>query len=156
MHALEAAAAVGPVALVLGASREEIERAWQNDVTLLANEGWEEGIASSIRIATKWALELDASALVLHLVDQPFIGASHMKKLLEAHERGAALVGTRYADIIGAPALFAREHYDALEALTGDRGAAGILRSQNAAAVDAPEGALDVDTPADVDRLRQS
>ena len=153
MHALEAAAAVGPVGLVLGASRAAIERAWSNDVTLLANEGWEEGMASSIRIAAKWARSLDAEALVLHLVDQPFIDGAHLRRLVDAK---APLVGTRYADVIGAPALFARQHFDALEALTGDRGAAAILRTHDAVAIDAPEGAMDVDTPEDVARLKHS
>jgi CTP:molybdopterin cytidylyltransferase MocA len=147
-HALEAARAVGPAAIVVGAVELAV-----TDATVLPNEGWTEGMASSVRVATRWARSIDAEALVLHLVDQPHIDGAHLLRLVEAHRGGAPLVGTRY-DVIGAPALFSRAFFRDLEALTGDRGAAGILRSHaETAAIAAPEGALDIDTPEDVSLL---
>jgi CTP:molybdopterin cytidylyltransferase MocA len=147
-HALEAARAVGPVAIVVGAVALDV-----GDATVLPNDEWREGIASSVRVATRWARSIEAEALVLHLVDQPFIDAAHLVRLVEAYRAGAPLVGTRY-DVIGAPALFSRAFFDALEALRGDRGAGGLLRAhEKTAAVDAPEGALDIDTPEHVTLL---
>lgn len=147
-HALDAARAVGPVAVVVGAIELPA------DVTVLRNEAWAEGMASSVRVATAWARSIDAAALVLHLVDQPHIDGAHLARLAVAHRAGAPLVGTRYADVIGAPALFSSAFYDALEALKGDRGAAAILRGDAAThAIEGPAGALDIDTPEDVAHL---
>lgn len=145
-HALEAARAVGPAAVVVGAVELAV-----TDATVLPNHDWREGMASSVRVATRWARAIDAEALVLQLVDQPHLGGAHLAKLVERYRAGASLVGTRYADVIGAPALFSRVFFDQLETLRGDRGAAGILRvHEKTAAIDAPEGALDIDTPEDV------
>jgi CTP:molybdopterin cytidylyltransferase MocA len=148
-HALEAARAVGPVGIVVGAVELAV-----TDATVLPNDEWREGMASSVRVATRWARAIDAEALVLHLVDQPHLDGAHLEKLVEAWRAGAPLVGTRYADVIGAPALFSRGFFEQLEALRGDRGAGGILRAhEKTAAVDAPEGALDIDTPGDLAHL---
>lgn len=170
-HAVEAARVVGPVAVVVGAAREAVERALERDARervvedepvgartcLLPNDAWAEGVASSVRVAAAWARSLGANALVLHLVDQPHLEGAHLARLAAEHRAGAPLVGTSYAGVIGAPALFARAFYDRLEALTGDRGGAAILRAHaETRAVPAPEGALDVDTPADAYLLAAS
>lgn len=156
-HAVGAARAVGEVAVVLGAAREEVSRALASEpppLTLLPNEAWEEGMASSVRVAVRWARSQAAEALVIHLVDQPHIDGVHLAALVSAFREGAPLVGTSYADVTGAPALFSSELYDELETLAGDRGAAPILRARaETRAVPAPDGALDIDTPADAERL---
>ena len=54
------------------------------------------------------------------------------------------------------PALFLREHFPALSSLTGEEGARALAQRPRGevAAVDLPELALDLDTPADFARLR--
>lgn len=156
-RAIEAARAVGPVAIVLGAAQVEIEATLAGaPADLLANEGWEEGMASSVRIATAWAEARGAEALVLHLVDQPHVDGAHLARLVAEYRAGAPLVGSAYADVMGAPALFDRAYFAELLALQGDRGAAPVLRAHaEARAVPVPAGAVDVDTEADVARLRR-
>lgn len=150
-HAVGAASIVGEVAVVAGAVPLAVA-----DATLLQNDAWREGMASSVRVATAWARAIHAEALVLHLVDQPHVDGAHLSKLVDAYRAGAPLVGTSYDDVIGAPALFSRTFYDQLEALEGDRGAAGILRAHAATiAIPSSRGALDIDTPADLAALTQ-
>jgi CTP:molybdopterin cytidylyltransferase MocA len=130
-------------------------------VRILENRGWSEGVASSVRLATAWAAELGVGALGLALADQPGITAGHLARLAEAHGRGARRAGSAYDGIVGVPAVFDVADFDRLRALEGDRGAAVLFRrgghdrAGDAAtvAVPWPEGALDVDTPSDLERL---
>lgn len=157
VRAVRAAAAVGRAGVVLGAAREDVERVLDSAevgprlrVDVLPNDAWSEGIASSVRVAARWARALRADALVLHLVDQPFVDAGHLERLVGAYHTGVPLVGTGYAGVVGAPALFSRPLFGALDRLEGDRGAAAILRAHaETRAVAAPEAAVDVDTPED-------
>lgn len=152
-RAITTCAALGRVAVVLGAHRAEIAPVLgELEVVQLVNDDWSEGMASSIRVATAWAG--DADALLLHLVDQPLIDAAHLARLAETWRTGAPLVGSRYDDVIGAPAIFDRRFYAELLALTGDRGAAPILRSHGeTVGIAVTTGSIDVDTPEDVQRL---
>src|ERR1700761_2240537 len=64
----------GPVVVVLGANAAEIEPGIKNNnITILHNANWEEGMSSSIRTAIKH-LEKDPEidAAVMMLCDQPF------------------------------------------------------------------------------------
>ena len=64
------------------------------------------------------------------------------------------IVAARYAGRLGAPALFTREHFAALAALTGEEGARDLIHADptRVAAVDLPELAHDLDTPEDLIR----
>jgi molybdenum cofactor cytidylyltransferase len=60
----------------------------------------------------------------------------------------------RYEGRIGVPAVLPRRHWRALKALQGDQGARALLRgSKELTLVDMPEASLDIDTPADVEKL---
>jgi CTP:molybdopterin cytidylyltransferase MocA len=93
--------------------------------------------------------------VLVTLADQPLVDAAALARLLDAFAGGARVVAARYADALGAPALFGREHLPALHALEGDHGAGKWLRAHAAlvTAVPMDAAALDVDTPADVARL---
>jgi molybdenum cofactor cytidylyltransferase len=54
------------------------------------------------------------------------------------------------------PAVFGRAHFDSLRSLAPEAGAAALLRDVGARLlqVPMPEAAMDIDTPADLDRLR--
>jgi CTP:molybdopterin cytidylyltransferase MocA len=47
-----------------------------------------------------------------------------------------------------------RRHWSALKTQQGDQGARALLRGTAATLVDMPEAALDIDTPADLRKLR--
>jgi CTP:molybdopterin cytidylyltransferase MocA len=138
--------------VVLGAHADEVARALDGSIVPLRNPLWSEGIASSIRAAVAWAHGRRAAALVLLLGDQPLVGARHVGRLVDAWREGAPAVASVYADVLGVPALFDASLFAELRTLTGDRGAAGILRSRvDVARVPCPEASLDVDTSLDLD-----
>ncbi|MEO7093942.1 MAG: nucleotidyltransferase family protein [Polyangiales bacterium] len=140
-------------AVVVGAHAGEVTPAVAGlAVTTLVNEAWPEGVASSIRAATMWAEAQSASALLLMVCDQPRLTTEHLAALLAEHARTGAVVGSAYRGTVGVPAVFPASSFAALGALHGDRGARALLAG--AAAISWDDGAVDVDSEADVDALR--
>ena len=114
---------------------------------LLVNERATEGLGTSAAVAAGWAAGSDA--LLLLLADMPLVSTVTLKKLVQAG--GPAAV--RYpGDRPGAPACFPAELFPALEALTGDSGAAQVLRGlPNVRLIEtSPEELRDVDRPGDL------
>ena len=151
------AAPVWPVVVVLGANAVAIRPVIGHlPVLVIENPAWSEGMASSIRegVATLRQFSRTLDAAVLALCDQPGFSAATVESLLAAHRAtGRGIVAARYSGRLGAPALFAREHFAALTALTGEEGARDLLNADPArvAAVELPELARDLDTPADLE-----
>ena len=143
-----------PVAVVLGASAERVGPCLDGlPVEHVLAPDWEDGMSASIRAAVAWARSRELDALLLALGDQPALLATHLDRLLAVHEAGASRVGSRYGEVVAAPALFGRGDFDRLAQLTGDRGAAPLLRTPDTVALDWPDGELDIDTDDDVARL---
>jgi len=161
VRAIEAALAapVWPVVVVLGANAVAIRPVIGHlPVLVIENPAWSEGMAASIRegVATLRQFSRTLDAAVLALCDQPGFSAATVESLLAAHRAtGRGIVAARYTGRLGAPALFAREHFAALTALTGEEGARDLLNADPArvAAVELPELARDLDTPADLEGL---
>lgn len=154
------AAPVWPVVVVLGANADAMRPLLARYPVLIAdNPTWSEGMASSIRagITTLRQFARDLDGAVISVCDQPSLATSHLRALLDAaHAAGRSMAAARYRERLGVPAFFAREHFAALEALTGEEGARTLLNRDAglAAAVDLPELALDLDTPADYAALQ--
>lgn len=159
LAAVEAGAS--PVIIVLGAQAEEITPALAMlpSVTLVMNEEWETGLASSLATGLK-ALYENAScdgALVM-LADQPLIDAAALTQLLDAFNADDRIIASEYDDTIGVPVVIGREHVPDLMALKGDAGAGAWLRKRIGQVKRIPmaHAALDVDTPSDAERLTRS
>jgi xanthine dehydrogenase accessory factor len=144
----------GPVAIVVGAGAGAVAAAVAGlPVAEIANPGWSEGIASSIRAAVRWAESTGAGALLIALSDQPLVTADHLAALRAAWLGGAAVAASRFAGTVGAPAIFDRSRWDSLLGLEGDQGAGKLLRAEGVVAIDCAAGAFDVDTADDVRAL---
>ena len=148
-------AACGPVLAVVGHQAELIRRELLSlPVEVVENPQWPEGMSSSIRagITRLNTAHPQASAAILMLCDQPKLSADVLRQMVEAYRRGHPVVACAYGETIGAPALFARPLWAELASLRGDRGAKPIIMAHRseAAMIDFPEGAMDVDTPGDV------
>lgn len=149
-----------PVVVVLGANAEQIRPVLAKLPVLIAdNPAWAEGMAASIRtgvaILQQFSRQLDAALITL--CDQPAFSAATIERLVaEQRATGRSIVAARYSGRQGAPALFAKEHFPALVALTGEEGARAMLNGDASiiAPVDLPELAFDLDTPADYAALR--
>ena len=152
---------IWPVVVVLGAEAPVVRAAVARRPVLFAeNAAWAEGMASSLRagLATLRQFSREVDAVFCALCDQPAFDGHVVRQLLDRRETtGAGVVAARYAGHPGAPAIFSREHFPALAQLTGDAGARQLFNSlppHALATVDLPQLGFDVDTPADLQRLR--
>lgn len=163
LRAVDAALAspAWPVVVVLGANAEQIRPVLARRPVLIAeNSAWAEGMAASIRagVTTLRQFSLALDAALIALCDQPAFSTEVIAQLVAAYRAsGRRIVAARYAGRNGAPALFSREHFPTLTALTGEEGARALLNGDAAsvAAIDLPSLAQDLDTPADYESVRQ-
>jgi molybdenum cofactor cytidylyltransferase len=141
------ASSCAAVGVVTGANADAVRAALAGlRVCGVHNPGWAEGIASSIRAGVAWAEPFDAALLMV--CDQPRLDRAHIDSLVAAFDGGA--VASRYEGVLGVPAVFGREDFPRLLALTGDEGAKNVLRAAvRVTAIDWPDGAIDIDTPED-------
>ena len=119
--ALDAALAVPHerLAVVVGDPAPEFARGCE----LLVNARAAEGLATSAALAARWAEGSDA--LLILLADMPLVSVETLRQLATAD--GPAAV-TYPNNKPGAPARFPAALFPALKALTGDGGAAQVLR----------------------------
>jgi len=145
----------GSVLVVTGDDDSAIRVCLADAALTIQNPEAHEGLASSIAAGVAAAEARGASAVLLVLADQPAVSVEILDRLLDAYESGRDPVACDYEGGPGPPALFARRHFPALRALQGDRGAKALLRSEDSVTrIPFLEGALDVDTPADLARAR--
>ena len=125
---------------------------------IVVNPFWECGLAGSVRLGVERAEEEGAEAVLLLLADQPWLDSEVIGRfLVRANGRTDLLVAARYADVLGAPMMFGSDWFAQLKKLEGDEGARSLV-PQDAGGVeiiDWSEGAIDVDTPADLASMPQ-
>ena len=144
-----------PLVVVLGANREQIEpELLDSEALKVFNPDWPSGMGSSIATGLVFLLEQAPTIQqVLILVgDQPLLEANTLYALVELQARTQApLVVSGYTDTLGVPALFTSTLFAELAALHGAQGAKKLIEKyrDQAAVLDFPEGALDLDTPED-------
>ena len=125
---------------------------------IVENKNWRKGIGSSIRVGVEYLIGLEPgiSAVVLLVCDQPLLDAEVIANLRVLHqETGKEIVASSYADTLGVPALFARDVFPELLALSGEKGAKKIIlaNQERVAKSPFPGGHLDIDTLADYENL---
>jgi molybdenum cofactor cytidylyltransferase len=156
--ALEAGCA--SVTVVVGGARDRIETELrETPAVIVENPEWQRGLGTSIRCGLRHLLssrpELDA--VVLLACDQPFVDASVITLLIAQRENSRKpIVACNYANTLGIPALFDRSCFESLLALPDDSGAKALIesRSDDVAQIEFEKGAIDIDTPADFERIR--
>lgn len=151
-----------PVYVVVGAQAEAVQRELAGlALSCVRNEEWAEGMGASIRsgVLAAAAAEPRCEGVALLLADQARVESRHLDELVRRFEEGEGdVVASEYGGVVGPPVVFARRFFPALEALRGDRGARALLeaRPEGLVRVPLPEGAEDVDRPADLARLEGS
>ena len=156
---LAIASTCSPVIVVFGAKSDRLTREIKDlPVHMTYNPEWQEGMSSSIAtgINTLLKMKLDFNAVILALADQPLITAQTYNRLVESYCSGNSLaVASNYSDTIGVPALFDRTLIPKLLQMKHQGGAKQILHqySDRALNLDLPEAAIDIDTPADYQKL---
>jgi molybdenum cofactor cytidylyltransferase len=147
------------VAVVAGDTRALIEAELrESGAEVVENPAWRQGLGTSIRCGLRHLLVLvpELEAVVLIACDQPYVEAETVAALVKKRaSTSKAIVSSRYANTLGIPALFDRSCFDALLALPDDSGAKALIESRpdDVAHIDFERGAIDIDTPADFERL---
>ena len=141
------------VTVVIGAYASEIAPSLrQRSVSIALNRGWEEGVASSIRVAVNSAPP-GSGALLLMLADQVAVTADDLRRLHASWKRHPILIAAAlYQGAPGLPAIFPRWVFADLLSLRGDRDARNVLRRNIDRVVRVPmsNAAIDLDTPDDL------
>lgn len=162
-HVLDAIAAAGIARLVvvLGADGDRVDRAirWPAGTRRVRNPRPDEGLASSLRIGVAAARgEGEPEAIFIALGDQPRLRPDVIRMLLSAPD-AAPLTVPRYADGSNPnPVVLRPPAYALVDEATGDRGLGPVLRAHPDLVREVPVDGdnPDVDTPADLDRIRKT
>lgn len=138
-----------PVIVVAGAVPLVVD-----DARVVENPQWRTGMGSSLRRGLA-ALPAACGAVVIALVDQPYIGAEAVRRLIAAYEAGARAAVVTYHGQRRNPVLLARSTWVAVSAQArGDAGARPYLEAHRAEVVevsgDGTGDPRDIDTPADL------
>ncbi|MBB3732192.1 MULTISPECIES: nucleotidyltransferase family protein [Nonomuraea] len=136
-----------PVIVVLGAATVQVRGA-----VVVRNPSWRDGMGSSLRVGLA-ALPSDATAVVVALVDQPFVEPAAVRALIDS---GAELAVATYGGRRRNPVLIARRHVERVaELAVGDVGARPFLKAhpELVTEVEVPGDPRDIDTPEDLARL---
>jgi molybdenum cofactor cytidylyltransferase len=158
-------AGLSPVVVVLGARAEEVATELKGlPVRTVHNPDWQAGMGSSLRVGVRTLAEQAPAgspeaveAALVMLCDQVRVEAAHLRALVEAFSRTRApIVASGYEGARGVPALFSRATFSELEALAPEQGARGVIAREPLRVVEValPGGGEDIDTAADLSRLR--
>lgn len=158
-------AGCAPVCVVLGAGSDSVRAAVDlSDCTVITHPQWAEGMGGSYRRGVQ-AVPAGRPVLVA-LVDQPGVDAALVRRLLGVHATGGRITAAAYRGSDGKlrrghPVVFSPDvAAAAAEQAHGDRGARDFLAGHPELVdlvdcSDLSDGG-DVDTPADLLRLRRA
>lgn len=149
----------GSVVVVLGANHELIvEKTKLNGTTVIVNQQWQSGMASSIRAGVEVLFDdMQIERALITLCDQPHVDHFLIKEMVKKQQiSGKAIVACSYGDIVGVPAVFSREMFTSLLSLQGQEGARKLIASdpKHLETLAFPKGIIDIDTPADYQGLQ--
>jgi molybdenum cofactor cytidylyltransferase len=152
-------AGCSPVVVVIGSNAEKVQQELAHtNVVKIQNKNWQRGIGSSIRTGVQTLIHEvpDVEATLLLVCDQPAVNAPFIERLIATREATKKnIVGSSYADTVGVPAIFDRSFFKELLSLGDESGAKSIIlrNREHVAQFPFPEGALDVDTLEDWQKL---
>jgi molybdenum cofactor cytidylyltransferase len=165
-HAAEVAVAsvCRPILIVFGAYASQFQSEIDDlPVRSVTNERWAEGMGSSIQVGVRalkaYDREDNTEALVLMLCDQPYVRAAVINDLVTAyHANGKGIIASEYSGTLGVPALFGREYFAELAAMSGAAGAKHLIatHTSDVMPVPFPKGITDIDTPEDYRQLQRA
>ncbi|WP_319423396.1 nucleotidyltransferase family protein [Pleurocapsa sp. FMAR1] len=147
------------IIVVLGANCDRISGEISDlPICVTYNTQWQQGMSTSIATGIKALLQMkvNSEAIIIALADQPFINAQVYNRLIERYcQNQLKAVASNYSDTLGVPALFDRTLIPELLKMKQKGGAKQILNqySDRAFNLDLPEAAVDIDTPADYQKL---
>ncbi len=156
------AAQLGPVLVVTGHQRDQVEEALKGlPVSFLNNKDFATGMSTSLRVGLD-AVPAECDGALVALGDMPLITAAEIGQLVNAFNpvEGRAIVVPTRRGKRGNPVLWGRRFFDEMTAAGGDRGARHLFEAYPEAVVEvemAGDGILtDIDTPQALAKLAAS
>ena len=125
----------------------------QHGFRVMPNPAAADGLASSVKLGVASARAQGADAVLIALADMPRVTAAHIMRLFDASHGPDSVVASSDGRDPKPPALFGAGRFDFLLSLDGEAGARDLVRAGRHV-VTSPAELLDVDTPADLERLR--
>jgi len=140
--------------VILGASYEKINPLIQDkDLKILKNRKWQDGLSTSIK---KGMVEVSSmgiyDAVVIFVVDQPFLDSASIKMLLTAFKtQKSDIVAFRLKKEQINPVLFSRNLFDQLLALEKNQSGKNVIYENQVFWIDTDNEklAIDIDTEKD-------
>lgn len=143
------------IAIVLS-EENEFGDVLPKDIWKIVNRSHENGIGSSIAIATRY-LERDADGILFMLADQPLLNKSDISSLLSEFSRNSRrIIACASNGEIRNPMLFPSMFFDELEQLKEDKGARQVALRHSDVLLKLPIEAshlIDVDTKDDIEMV---
>ena len=124
------------------------------DVSVLLNHNWQEGIASSIRVAVENAIARHADGILFTTCDQPFVDSALLASLADAFKETSKSVVASFYGTPGIPAVFSKDKFSELLLLAGDKGAKRLILESDPHLIIAPLAQYDIDTEKDLETCR--
>jgi molybdenum cofactor cytidylyltransferase len=145
---------VGKTVVVLGYNAEEMRRKVEHlPVEILINPNYQQGQLSSLQTAVRrLQAESDCDAMLVHLVDHPYIDAKLVELMIRRfYETGKLIVVPRFGGKRGHPVIFSRKLFAELLDAPINEGAKAVVNAHRAETLEIEtedEGiTLDIDTP---------
>lgn len=159
-HAVQTALTIAtqPV-VVTGCNADQLVAGLNHDqVHIVFNPDWEQGIASSIRCGLQALLNRTPvpDQVIFMVCDQPFVTSGLLLDLVNERQKSQRpIIASSYAGTLGIPALFDKSMFPQLIDLQGDTGAKKLIRQfqDEVASVPFEEGAFDIDTEGEYKKL---
>jgi CTP:molybdopterin cytidylyltransferase MocA len=137
------------VVVVLGAMSDEARLLLDDiDGDVVVADGWEQGLASSLRAGLR-SLDPEVDAALVSLVDLPDVDAAVVNRVLAEATQPTVLARATYDGRPGHPVLLGRDHWRAvIETAAGDEGAKGYLAGRHPLLIECGDlaGGHDVDS----------
>jgi molybdenum cofactor cytidylyltransferase len=149
---------VDEVLVVVPPEHRQLQRALAGlPVRYVVNFGADSGIGSSIAAGVS-ALRSNSQAVLVALADEPRMPKIALSHVLERYRQGgASIVVPTYEGVRGHPVLFDRSVFAEVRQLGGDVGARELTERDPSRLAFVEVGSakpVDVDTPADLEKLR--
>ena len=150
-----------PIFVVLGAYANEIlKQHHEPEINYVTNEHWQTGMSSSIRTGLSALLKQQPTVknVIVAVADQVFITSTIFNQLFAQHKlTGKNIVACRYAQTMGTPVLFHKNHFQEILSLSGNEGAKSMLKKhkEDTAIIEFEFGHIDIDTETDYHHLIQ-
>jgi molybdenum cofactor cytidylyltransferase len=145
---------VARVVVVLGHNADQMKRSIEHlPVEILLNPDYKLGQLSSLQVAVRY-LENSAEcdAMLLHLVDHPYIDVGLVETMIERfYQSGKLIVVPRHGEKRGHPVILSRKLFGELIGAPLDQGAKAVVNAHRGETleIDTPDVGvtLDIDTP---------